>query len=194
MAVRGPPGVSDIEAPASRAPCRPQLQGSRPSQPVPGLGLNGPDCVIDVGGWPHPSCIDIPGLMLSVSEREGIIAELAEGRTARVTPGAIAGIAFEQSSLAVLSDPGELDPNSANSGDVRTIDTGLFAVAFERGGRWAGRSSGDDLTIWGAKDTMSATLTHFGCGLAHPCRGFRGTMPSWIALPPVSMCCWNRRL
>lgn len=104
-----------------------------------GLGPDSPDCVINMEGGALAHLIDIPVLMLSVSDGEPIIAELAEGGTVRATLGAASGVAFELSSFAFLADPAEVDPNPANSGAVRMIDPGLFADGFECGGmgRWS---------------------------------------------------------
>jgi hypothetical protein len=99
-----------------------------------GLGPNSPDCVINMEGGELARFIDIPVLMLSVNDGEPIIAELSGGGTVRATLGATQGVPFELSSFAFLSDPGEVDPNPANSGDVLVIDTGLFADGFECGG------------------------------------------------------------
>lgn len=105
-----------------------------------GLGPDSPDCVIDMDGGGDAGEIDIPIVMLSASDGEPILAELAAGVVVRATLGALPGGDFELGSFIFLVDPLEIDPNPANNGGALLVAVGIFADGLETGDTtdWSG--------------------------------------------------------
>jgi hypothetical protein len=103
------------------------------------LGPESPDCVYRMDGGGSAGMIDIPIVMISMRDGEGLIAELDRGRSVTVAMGAMPRKTFEMSAYVFSADPDELDPNLENNGHSRLMTIGPFSDGFDCGGcsRWS---------------------------------------------------------
>ncbi len=105
-----------------------------------GLGADSPECVVPMPGGDDAGAIDIPVIMLSMTDGEELITATEDGESVTVTMGAMPGGNFELSTFIFTTDTEELDPVPGNDGFSLVVAATFFADGFESGdfSRWSG--------------------------------------------------------
>ena len=103
-----------------------------------GLGSDSPDCVVPMPGGEDAGFIDIPVIMISMTDGEELIAAIEGGESVKVTIGAMPGGSFELSTNIFTTNNAEVDPVPENNGHSLAVMTALFADDFESG----------DVSVW----------------------------------------------
>ena len=104
-----------------------------------GLGADSPECVVPMPGGDDAGAIDIPVIMLSMTDGEDLMTAIENGASITVAIGAIPGGSFELSAFIFTTDVGEVDPVPGNDGHSLVVVAALFADGLESGdlSRWS---------------------------------------------------------